>query len=184
MSAAVRRPSPEQVAKVIEGVVSVLSPDLLSPKYAADLLVDAHPTTGHCSVAAESVYFLLGGPTAGLIAMVARDHDGTTHWWLVHKPTGTIIDPTRAQYDTLGDCPPYERGIPGMACGFMGQRRNPASEWGFGRNPGKRAAEVLRRVGAAFPSLAPVSRTRARTRRSATPAKRVGLCRAGGVSAP
>jgi len=144
-------PSPRTVSDVIGKVVSVLTPDLLSARYAADLPDDAHPTTGHCSVAAEAVYFMLGGTAAGLIAIVARDHDGTTHWWLVHKASGTIIDPTRSQYDSIGDRPPYERGIPGMPCGFQGQRRNPNSRFGFGRDPGKRAAEVIRRVEERYP---------------------------------
>jgi len=144
-------PCPRKVSDVIGKVVSVLTRDLLSPRYAADLPDNAHPTTGHCSVAAEAVYFMLGGTCAGLVAMVARDHDGTTHWWLVHKASGTIIDPTRPQYDSVGDCPPYERGVPGMPCGFQGQRRNQDSRFGFGRDPGKRAAEVIRRVEERYP---------------------------------
>jgi hypothetical protein len=93
------------------------------------------------------VYFLLGGPKAGLTAWVARDGNAGTHWWL-QAADGARIDPTADQYTVSGRTPPYERGLTGRPCGFMGQRADPESRYGFGRKPGQVAAEILRRVAA------------------------------------
>lgn len=149
----------ERVERAISRVVSALSPDLLSPRYQAEFAAYCHPTTGHCAVAAEAVYFLLGGRGAGLVPMVAREEDGSSHWWLVHRPSGRVIDPTREQYDDVGDVPPYERGNLGRACGFQGMRRDPENRFGFGLMPGSRAAELLRRVETNDRDVSPVCRS-------------------------
>ncbi len=82
--------------------------------------------TGHCYVASEAVFALLGGKAAGLKpASVA--HEGSTHWWLV-TTEGQVIDPTADQFATPV---PYERG---RCRGFLT------------REPSARAQEVLRLV--------------------------------------
>lgn len=95
-------------------IVSVLSPDLLKPKYR--FMDDpANPTAGHCYHAAEALWHLLGGKASGWRPQVYREDDGVTHWWLRHAG-GKIADPTAAQYQ--GEPLPYARGL-GKACGFM-----------------------------------------------------------------
>ena len=137
----------DTVARAVGAVVSVLTPDLLHPRYRGFRSV-GNPTAGHCAAACEAVYFLLGGPLAGLAAFYAREDDGTTHWWL-ETGDGTRVDPTADQYRSTGRVPPYERGRPGRGCGFMGQRSDPGSPYGFGMRPGLRAARILARVAAA-----------------------------------
>lgn len=146
---------PHFVARTCEAVRACLSPDLLAEPYRS-AAPDGNRSWGHCAVAAEAVYFLLGGPRAGLTAWVARDEDGSTHWWLQDR-AGNRIDPTAEQFLLDGDTPPYLRGRPGNPAGFMGQRVDPGSRWGFDRRPSRRAAEVLRRVEAlqARPAPAP-----------------------------
>jgi hypothetical protein len=134
----------ERETLAIALVRSVLTPDLLHRDYAG-LRTIGVGTDGHCASAAEAVYFLLGGPRAGLAAWVARDADGTTHWWL-QTQDGRRIDPTADQFAREGTVPPYMRGILGRAGGFMGQRIDPDSPYGFNRRPGRTAAEILRRV--------------------------------------
>jgi hypothetical protein len=139
-------PTPTQISAAVTLVQQALTPDLLDTKYRPRWTPE-NPTYGHCATASEAVYFLLGGPNAGLTAWVARDTDGTTHWWL-QTADGQRIDPTADQYTSVGRLPPYERGILGKPCGFMGQRKDPLSPYGFGRRPGGRAAIVLERIDA------------------------------------
>jgi len=125
-------------------VRAVLTPDLLRPEWRAGWSPE-NPAFGHCAGASEAVYFLLGGPKAGIKAWVARDSDGRTHWWL-QDARGVRIDPTADQYTSVGRTPPYERGLPGRPCGFQGQRRDPANRYGFGRKPSGPAARILQLI--------------------------------------
>jgi hypothetical protein len=118
-----------------------LNPDLLARGYRDSWSAD-NPTRGFCSIASEVAYFILGGPTQGWVAMVGADPAGGTHWWL-ERPTEAgreRFDPTAAQYLSREITPPYERGRGG---GFMGQRKDPSSPFGFYRRPGLRAQVVL-----------------------------------------
>jgi len=115
-----------------------------------------NPTLGHCAVAAEAAWFALGGAAVGLVPVCASYHDAggrATHWWL-RTADGRIFDPTRQQYELAGETPPYEwASTPGLriaACGFQGQRRLPSGAedpWGFGKRPGRRAAQLLAAMG-------------------------------------
>lgn len=53
---------------------------------------------GHCYVASEALFHLLGGYSAGWTARYLR-HEGSPHWFLQHKD-GTVIDPTEDQFST------------------------------------------------------------------------------------
>jgi hypothetical protein len=143
---------PSRILEIVDEVVSALDRDLLSPEWAERVTPGMHPTTGLCSVAAEAVYFLAGGPNAGLRSMVAREEDGGTHWWLVHMPTGTVVDPTAEQYTSVGQVPPYDRGLRGRPCGFQGMRVDEDSPFGFGRSPGRRAARLIERTAGIAPA--------------------------------
>ena len=94
-------------------IVSVLTTDLLKPKYRF-MLDPANPTAGHCYHAAEAAYHLIGGKSAGWKPYVGRDLSGITHWWL--KRDNEIVDPTADQYYCIGLQPPYDKG---RGCGFM-----------------------------------------------------------------
>ena len=57
-----------------------------------------NPLAGHCYVASEALYHLMGGKAAGLHPMFIR-HEGQPHWFLKHE-SGKIIDPTADQFAT------------------------------------------------------------------------------------
>lgn len=79
-------------------------PDLLKPEYRAKVEAGAHPLTGHCYVASEVAYHLLGGPSSEWRPRTVR-HEGEVHWFLRHRGTGDILDLTADQFQTK---PPYE----------------------------------------------------------------------------
>lgn len=89
------------IKHVIDAVQKSLSPDLLKAKYRGG----SHPHAGHCSVASEAIYFLLGGKRSGLTPMQVRVGD-VSHWYLKDS-AGNVVDPTAGQFA----CPvPYELG--------------------------------------------------------------------------
>lgn len=57
---------------------------------------------GNCYVTCEALYHLLGGKESGWKAMVMH-HEGDTHWFLQHKDTELILDPTVKQFTTQPD---------------------------------------------------------------------------------
>ncbi len=59
--------------------------------------------SGHCYVASEAAYHLLGGKNAG-IKPCSIKHEGCTHWFL--NWNGEIIDLTVEQFDEI---PKYEK---------------------------------------------------------------------------
>jgi hypothetical protein len=100
---------------LIKLIQSCLSDDLLKSDQIAKR-TGIHPTEGHCAVAAEAAYHLLGGRDAGWVPCVLprKVLGDNTHWWVRHRDTGEIVDPTAEQF---GDEPiPYHLG---KGCGFM-----------------------------------------------------------------
>lgn len=97
-----------------------LSDDLRHKGYRGD----PNPLRGHCYVASEALYHLLGRdsyiPTRARLC-------GETHWWLRHQD-GDVLDPTAAQFSEPFF---YEKGVGG---GFMT------------RQPSRRAQVVIDRV--------------------------------------
>jgi hypothetical protein len=85
---------------------------------------------GHCYVASEAAWHILGGPHSVWHPMFLR-HECEPHWYL-ESDGGQILDITSEQFVTL---PPY---IEGKRKGFLT------------KEPSRRAAEVLRRVGEAL----------------------------------
>ena len=78
-----------------------------------DLIKDEekdNPMFGHCYVATETLYYLIGGKNQPFQPCRGRDGTGYNHWWLQHKKTGEIIDVTADQYRKRGEFPPYENG--------------------------------------------------------------------------
>jgi len=113
---------------LVRVVQEALSLDLLRTLYQERQAAGAHPLTGHCYVASEALYHLLGGADAGWTPMHIQ-HEGESHWYL-RGPDGTFLDPTEAQF------------------------RNPVPHWhGKGKGfmtsqPSRRAQVVIDRVNA------------------------------------
>lgn len=84
-------------------------------------------TFGHCYVASEAAYYLLGGKEAGWTPHHIR-HVGRSHWYLKHR-TGEILDLTANQFRTPLD---YKEG---RGKGFMTKQ------------PSKRTVKLLERIG-------------------------------------
>jgi hypothetical protein len=99
---------------LIEAVQKALTPELLKKTYVEGN--KNNPTFGHCYVATEALYYLLGDES--FKPCRARDVEGIVHWWL-QNDKGTILDPTAEQYTIRGLKPPYEKGRRG---GFLTKR--------------------------------------------------------------
>lgn len=117
-----------------------LTRDLLSPKWAMAIPPHSHPVSGHCAIAAEALYHILGGKDAGYMPMVCKYHFNTgcivrgpgpdpkldeTHWWLRGpqnglRGAGSVIDPTAQQYNAPF---PYDWG---RGCAFMAPNGKPS----------------------------------------------------------
>lgn len=101
----------------IKKIQQQLNPALLSPKWRKLVPVGSHPTTGHCYVAAEALWHMQGVNRVvwqPMFAVYIENGERCTHWWLQHKQTQEIADPTREQY--LPEAPPYHLGRKG---GFL-----------------------------------------------------------------
>jgi hypothetical protein len=74
---------------------------------------------GNCYVSCESLYHLLGGAKSGWVPHVMRVNTGAhgTHWFLKHRSTGLILDPTARQFGSK--TPAYNLG---RGTGFLTRR--------------------------------------------------------------
>lgn len=113
----------DPIGGLAEALVPSLSDDLRKPKYKGS----TNPLTGHCYVASEAVWHLLGGAESGWVPQYVK-HEGDQHWYLKHKESGKILDLTAGQFKTPV---PYEKGI---GRGFLT------------KEPSKRAAELITRI--------------------------------------
>lgn len=113
-----------------EEVRDALTDELRKPEYRGK----SPCTAGHCYVASEAIHEMLGGEHSGWQPMHVK-HEGGPHWFLMHKTTGRILDPTADQFRTSV---PYDKAIPK---GFI-QYRNPDGRL----VPSKRAQVVVSRV--------------------------------------
>jgi len=77
---------------LIKKIQRVLSPELLQKKWRGS----TNPLAGHCYVASEALYHLLGGSKAGVKACSAQCPGGV-HWWI--ELNGWKLDPTSSQFD-------------------------------------------------------------------------------------
>ncbi len=111
---------------------AALTPDLIRPKYRGH---DNNPMYGHCYVASEALFHMLGGWGSPYQAVRGKDETGDVHWWLEHKITGHRYDVTADQFYSIGRKPPYANGRAGP---FLTKQ------------PSKRAQIVLERVKAAL----------------------------------
>jgi hypothetical protein len=109
-------------AALIARVQAALTDDLRRAPYKGD----PNPLAGHCYVATEALYHLLG-PSAGWAPRVISFPDGGTHWFL--QRGAERLDPTAGQFE--GEPIPYTRA---RGCGFLT------------RQPSRRARVVIARV--------------------------------------
>jgi len=114
-------PDPKALIKKIQ---RVLTPDLLLPQWRGN----PNPLAGHCYVAAESLYHMIGGSAAGAKPFSAPCPGGV-HWWI--EQNGKRLDPTGRQFDNETRKEIYAQG---RGKGFLTKQ------------PSKRAQEVIRRV--------------------------------------
>lgn len=110
--------------RVLKAVRASLTLDLLVREYKQ--WGKEGKSNGHCYVASEAVYHLMGGKEAGFKG-VTLNFQGYPHWWIVDQ-FGQVLDPTADQYDVVV---PYGKG---KGCGFLT------------RQPSKRAAIVIKRA--------------------------------------
>lgn len=108
--------------RLVNDVRKVLTDDLRKSEYREN----PNPMAGHCYVASEALYHLLGGKAEGWKPMSIQ-HEGGPHWFLKHED-GAVIDATADQFRTPV---PYDEG---RGCGFLT------------RDPSARTKIVLRRV--------------------------------------
>ena len=125
-------------ADAVRAIRANLTPDLLAGEYRA--CATQHPMAGHCSVATEALYFMLGGKAAGYTPMNVRHEvkgikGGVSHWYL-RTPEGAYLDPTADQFDTPVD---YAAG---RGRGFPTPKQGHAEP-----PPSRRAQTLLRRLG-------------------------------------
>jgi hypothetical protein len=114
------RPSLERSLET--AITASLSPDLLSPAWKNRA---TGALSGHCYVASEAAWHLLGGMDSPWRPCVGRYGD-ITHWWL--ECEGRVLDLTAAQFPNGFD---YSTG---RKCGFLTSK------------PSKRAATLIDRV--------------------------------------
>lgn len=84
---------------------------------------------GNCYVATEALYHILGGVHSPWRPQVMR-FKGNTHWFLKHKETCQVLDPSRLQFEGE-EQPDYSQG---RGCGFLT------------RQPSKRARSLIRQM--------------------------------------
>ncbi len=109
-------------------VIDNLTDDLLAPKYRRLKQVSNVPHTfGHCYVASEAAYYMLGGKEEGWKPMHMY-HLGESHWFLKHE-SGFILDLTYNQFKSPLD---YSKA---RGMGFLT------------KVPSKRAKKLLIRIG-------------------------------------
>lgn len=117
----------EHLNQIINKVRSVLTNDLRKKRYRQL----KNPVAGHCYIASEAVYHLLGPAKANYVPCWLKVGNDT-HIYLKNRLTGAVVDPTKDQFPHTLD---YTKGKP---FGWMGPYGN--------KVPSKRTQVVLERV--------------------------------------
>lgn len=110
-------------------IISNLSDDLLSTKYQQikkSSQFKLPRTFGHCYVASEAAYFLLGGKKGGWKPYYIK-YLGCPHWFLKHD-SGAILDLTSEQFNS-----PINYNL-AVGKGFLT------------KNPSKRTLKLIRKI--------------------------------------
>jgi hypothetical protein len=113
-------------------IINNLSDDLLSKEWLAKKQkIICHKTFGHCYLATEAAYHILGGKRAGWKPYYLKCPDGS-HWFLKNA-AGYIFDVTDAQFE--GEEILYSQAV---GKGFLTKQ------------PSKRAQKLIKRIQYAF----------------------------------
>ena len=112
--------NPNKLAALI---AESLTDDLRRPPWRGS----PNPLAGHCYVASEAAWHLLGAASSGWRPTFIK-HQGVSHWYLTNKDNDEILDITAGQFD---EAPDYSSGI---GKGFLTKA------------PSKRAATLLKRI--------------------------------------
>jgi hypothetical protein len=110
-----------------ENIIRNLSDDLLSKEWLSRKGHSYDPTFGHCYIATEAAFHLLGGKPTGWKPYHLCCKDGS-HWFLKHE-SGIIFDPTADQFE--GDTIPYQDAV---GKGFLT------------KHPSKRAQKLIAKI--------------------------------------
>lgn len=83
-------------------IIKNLSDDLLSKKWLdkKNKEINCHPTFGHCYVATEAAFHLLGGKRKGWRSFYLDCGNDESHWFLKHQ-SGFIFDVTAKQFNNV-----------------------------------------------------------------------------------
>lgn len=92
--------SPEHIS---ECVIAALTDDLRRPPWRGS----PNPLAGHCYVASEAAWHLLGGLESPWRPAFIK-HEGESHWFLKNIVNSNILDITVGQFSTAPD---YANGI-------------------------------------------------------------------------
>lgn len=85
-----------ELNSLIEKVKSNLHKSTVKKRYRSNV----HPLAGHCYVASEVLWNLLGGINSDYFPYRLKIKEtGDSHWFLKHNHTGNILDITAEQYD-------------------------------------------------------------------------------------
>lgn len=99
-------PKEKRLIQKIQRVIET-RPQLLKEPYRSKVQKGAHPHTGHCYVASQALYSLLGAKKAGY-SPLCMQHEGGSHWAILREKDGAILDPTVAQFKAIPD---YSKGV-------------------------------------------------------------------------
>lgn len=102
-----------------------LTDDLLLKKYRK--MKRTTPTAGHCYVATETLYHLLGSRNRNKYKPHYIKVGKITHWFLMTDDKKDILDPTYDQFPTF---PNYSKG---KRCGFLTKSPSKRSQILIGR---------------------------------------------------
>jgi hypothetical protein len=146
------RPASMPLETVIAAVRGALTDELRRPKYRGN----RNPMAGHCYVASEALYHLLGGK-GGDWRSVRLRHEDDSHWFLRRPSDGAVLDITASQFKTPV---PAEKA---KGAGFLT------------REPSKRAQVVIKRAQAALTRTAYNQQDERRAKKQARNAVRSAL---------
>ena len=119
--------SENNMALVMGLIAQNLTPDLLTPKYREENLINQK--YGHCYHSTQALFYLMD--TDELQPMNGIDYRGDYHWWLQNGER--IYDITAEQYYSVGKLPPYHQG-------------KKAKWYGWGQRPHQRSLNLIVRV--------------------------------------
>ena len=76
---------------------TILTPELLSSRWREFNKTSKIHATGHCQEAPEALWHLTGGKESAYEPHIVTISSGE-HWFLKHKETGEVLDPTLSQF--------------------------------------------------------------------------------------